>query len=65
MKLLFYDDFKLGAMSGNTVVDLSDAVDEPGVTPPVQAPIMTAKATNTTMTRVMFIIPSGRDYYLL
>ncbi len=26
MKLVFYDDFKLGAMKGDTVVDLTDAV---------------------------------------
>ena len=26
MKLLFYDDFKLGVMNGNTVVDATSAV---------------------------------------
>ena len=26
MKLLFYDDYKLGAVSGDTVIDLSSAV---------------------------------------
>ena len=34
MKLLFYDDFKLGALSGNTVVDLSGAVSDISHTSP-------------------------------
>ena len=37
MKLLFYDDFKLGAMSGNTVVDLSDGVSDISHTSPQES----------------------------
>ena len=28
MKLMFYDDYKLGAVKGNSVVDLADALDK-------------------------------------